>query len=104
MMYLNKIILIITAVFFSLSCSEKGNRDADSVIYWSSNNTEEIEFARQAVNLWNKKNPERMVSFQPVPEGQSSEEIILAAVVGKTTPDIYSNMWQGDVESYADAG
>ncbi|MGE5812828.1 MAG: extracellular solute-binding protein [Ignavibacteria bacterium] len=104
MMYLNKIILIITAVFFSLSCSEKRNRDADSVIYWSSNNTEEIEFARQAVNLWNKKNPERMVSFQPVPEGQSSEEIILAAVVGKTTPDIYSNMWQGDVESYADAG
>ncbi len=40
---------------------------------------------------------------QPVPEGQSSEEVILAAVVGKTTPDIYSNMWQGDVEGYARA-
>jgi len=43
------------------------------------------------------------VHSQPVPEGQSSEEVILAAVVGKTTPDIYSNMWQGDVEAYAQA-
>jgi len=41
---------------------------------------------------------------QPIPEGQSSEEVILAAVVGKTTPDIYANMWQGNVEMYARAG
>ena len=41
---------------------------------------------------------------QPVPEGRSSEEVILAAVVGETTPDIYSNMWQGDVEFFAQAG
>ena len=50
-------------------------------------------------------NPELTpIRFQPVPEGRSSEEIILAAVVGKTTPDIYSNIWQGDVEAYAQAG
>ena len=42
--------------------------------------------------------------MQPIPEGQSSEEVILAAVVGKTTPDIYANMWQGNVEMYAHAG
>jgi multiple sugar transport system substrate-binding protein len=30
--------------------------------------------------------------------------VILAAVVGKTTPDIYANMWQGNVEMYAKAG
>ncbi|MFZ0389678.1 MAG: sugar ABC transporter substrate-binding protein, partial [Calditrichia bacterium] len=72
--------------------------------YWSSNNTEEIQFARAVVEEWNIANPQMTVNFQPVPEGRSSEEIILAAVVGKTTPDIYSNMWQGDVELYADAG
>lgn len=44
------------------------------------------------------------VHMQPIPEGQSSEEVILAAVVGKTTPDIYANMWQGSVEMYAHAG
>jgi multiple sugar transport system substrate-binding protein len=53
---------------------------------------------------WNSRHKNAKVNYQPVPEGQSSEEIILAAVVGKTTPDIYSNMWQGDVESYAQAG
>ena len=30
-------------------------------------------------------------------------EVILAAVVGKSTPDIYVNMWQGNVEMYAKA-
>ncbi len=44
------------------------------------------------------------IHMQPIPEGQSSEEVILAAVVGKTTPDIYANMWQGSVEMYAHAG
>ena len=50
---------------------------------------------------WNDKNPSTPIHLQPIPEGQSSEEVILAAVVGKTTPDIYGNMWQGNVEMYA---
>jgi multiple sugar transport system substrate-binding protein len=90
-------------VLLNLSCSKDGEGRKD-VLYWSSNNTEEIIFAKEIVAAWNKNNPAKKVKFQPVPEGQSSEEIILAAVVGKTTPDIYSNMWQGDVEAYAQAG
>ena len=42
--------------------------------------------------------------FQPIPEGQSSEEILLAAVVAGTTPDIYSNIWQGLVDFYSQSG
>ncbi len=53
---------------------------------------------------WNRAHASVPVHLQPVPEGQSSEEVILAAVVGKTTPDIYANMWQGNVEMYARAG
>jgi multiple sugar transport system substrate-binding protein len=86
------------------SCSSDSHNRNTKIIYWSSNNTEEIQFARFIVDSWNKNNPEEKIMFQPVPEGQSSEEIILAAVVGKTTPDIYSNMWEGDVEAYAQAG
>ena len=66
--------------------------------------TDEIKFAKVSTEEWNKNNPKDQVKYQPVPEGRSSEEIILAAVVGNTTPDIYSNMWQGDVEAYAQAG
>jgi multiple sugar transport system substrate-binding protein len=98
------IILLFTYCFINFNCGNRSNNGRKGIVYWSSNNTEEIAFAREIVNEWNRSNPENKISFQPVPEGQSSEEIILAAVVGKTTPDIYSNMWQGDVENYAQAG
>lgn len=85
------------------SCGGGSHHNKNSILYWSSNNSYEIEFARYITESWNKEHPNTKVSFQPVPEGQSSEEVILAAVVGETTPDIYSNMWEGDVESYARA-
>lgn len=59
--------------------------------------------AHEVVAEWNRLHPGIPVEHQPVPEGESSEEVILAAVVGKTTPDVYSNMWPGDVESYVRA-
>ena len=104
MKHLVFIFIFLIFLFSSISCNREESRNKNSITYWSSNNTEEIAFAKKMVDDWNKNNPDNKVSFQPVPEGQSSEEIILAAVVGKTTPDIYSNMWQGDVESYAKAG
>lgn len=92
-------------IFFSVfTCENKRNVKHRKILYWSSNNPDEIIFAREVVNEWNALKGSTDLEFQPVPEGRSSEEIILAAVVGKTTPDIYSNMWQGDVEYYARSG
>ncbi|MCH7974534.1 MAG: extracellular solute-binding protein, partial [Bacteroidetes bacterium] len=97
-------IIIFLLVGILTSCGNE-NDNENKLLYWSSNNPYEIEFAKYIVNKWNKENPDKaFIKFQPVPEGQSSEEIILAAVVGETTPDIYSSMWQGDVEAYAQAG
>lgn len=90
--------------FWSISCGKRGETSGKGMLYWSSNNTDEITFARLVVEQWNRRHPDRILKFQPVPEGQSSEEVVLAAVVGGTTPDIYSNMWQGDVELYARSG
>ncbi len=87
-----------------ISCSSSNSNSRDEILYWCSNNSDEIKFAKNITDEWNKNNPNDQVKYQAVPEGRSSEEIILAAVVGKTTPDIYSNMWQGDVEAYAQAG
>jgi len=86
------------------SCNNGGELEDSRLLYWSANNPYEIEFAQYVVDSWNNISPDEPVRFQPVPEGRSSEEFILAAVVGKTTPDMYSNMWQGDVETYARAG
>ncbi|MFC1542990.1 extracellular solute-binding protein [Candidatus Neomarinimicrobiota bacterium] len=76
----------------------------DYLTYWCATNTFEIEFARQVVAEWNQDTTHIPVHFQPVPSGQSSEEVILAAIVGKTTPDIYSNIWPGVIEQYREAG
>ncbi len=99
-----EIILAGMLLLVTISCNDIRNRKDNSIIYWSSNNTDEIKYAKYIAGTWSEEHPTSPVKYQPVPEGQSSEEVILAAVVGKTTPDIYSNMWQGDVEVYAQAG
>lgn len=89
-------------LILSTACT-KQNTSQQQLVYWSSNNAAEIDLTREWVYQWNKETSNLPIHFQPIPEGQSSEEVILAAVVGKTTPDIYANMWQGSVELYAKA-
>jgi multiple sugar transport system substrate-binding protein len=94
--------------FFSVavmsSCSNASSSDANHLLFWCSNNNQEIKLCTDITKSWNDGHPATRIHLQPIPEGQSSEEVILAAVVGKTTPDIYANMWQGSVEMYAHAG
>src|SRR5262245_46340332 len=95
--------LLIGFAFFTLySCkgTEVKNKE---LVFWCSNNNQEIKLCSSITEQWNKTHTVNKVHQQPIPEGQSSEEVILAAVVGKTTPDIYANMWQGNVEMYANA-
>lgn len=97
--------LCLLAAALALSgCRQGRGSRGHALEYWSSNNGGEIQFSRWAVERWNQLHPESPIKYQPVPEGQSSEEIILAAVVAKTTPDIYSNIWQGLVEFYSRSG
>ena len=84
-----------------LSCSRDSQKDY--IEYWCASNTFELEFAKYVVDLWNSDSTHRHIKLQPIPEGQSSEEMLLAAIVGKTTPDIYSNTWPGVIEQYREA-
>lgn len=93
---------LVLIAFLLSSC--KSSEDNDQMLYWSSSNSQEITYSKKLIDDWNQKHPAKQIRFQPIPEGQSSEEIILASVVGKTTPDIYANMWQGSVEMFASAG
>lgn len=95
--------LIIFFLFFIVSCRSNSGNDK-RLLFWCSNNNQEIKLCTGATNTWNAGHEDDPISIQPIPEGQSSEEVILAAVVGKTTPDIYANMWQGNVEMYARSG
>ncbi|MFQ5865108.1 MAG: extracellular solute-binding protein [bacterium] len=99
-----KTVLILLSFITACGCGGHSKRDMErELIYWSANNQDEIDLAKEVVGEWNRSHPEAPVRHQPVPEGQSSEEVILAAVVGKSPPDVYSNMWPGDVQLYVNA-
>ncbi len=102
-MLIVRLVVFMSTVLTCLACG-KSAVDDTVLSFWASNNPEEIDFIEKYANRWNTEGPMQDVQVMPIPEGQSSEEIILAAVVGKTTPDIYANMWQGEVEDYARAG
>ncbi|WP_128545539.1 extracellular solute-binding protein [Larkinella soli] len=93
--------LLLLSVLLVPAC-ERRTTDR-TLVFWCSNNAGEIAFAKEFTEQWQRRRPDKPLRFQPIPEGQSSEEIILASVVGKTTPDIYANLWQGNVEMYARA-
>src|ERR1043166_2897692 len=101
MFHFKRIWFFVILIFLLSSC---GNTEVknNELLFWCSNNNQEIKLCTALTNAWNQNNVDK-VHMQPIPEGQSSEEVILAAVVGKTTPDIYANMWQGNVEMYARA-
>ncbi|WP_297704732.1 extracellular solute-binding protein [uncultured Eudoraea sp.] len=90
------------AITLLLSCNGHEQKEK-TITFWSSNASQEILFTAYFADKWNENHSEKLES-QPIPEGQSSEEVIMAAVVGRTTPDIYANMWQGLVEMYAKSG
>ncbi len=71
--------------------------------YWCSPNPQEIELAKKLVERWNQLHPNIKVEVQPLPSGQSSEEVLLAAIAGGTTPDVCSNIWPGAVVEYIKA-
>ena len=71
--------------------------------YWSSQNPQELDLARSLVSEWNAANPGVQVTLQAIPAGQSSEEVLLAAIVGKTTPDVCSNVWPGILADFVRA-
>lgn len=102
-------LIFLALAFFVFGCSDKKEqtRDADKFIrlkYWCSANPQEIELAKKVVEKWNRLHPDIFVEVQPLPAGQSSEEILLAAISAGTTPDVCSNIWPGAVAEYAKAG
>lgn len=71
--------------------------------YWSAQNPFERRIARQLVDEWNAANPGIQIDLQPLPAGRSSEEVLLAAIAAKTTPDVCSNIWPGIVQDFVRA-
>jgi multiple sugar transport system substrate-binding protein len=63
-----------------------------TLTYWPAANPEETRLAMRLTAQWNAENPDVQVQTQPLPAGRSSEEVLLAAIVAKATPDVSSNV------------
>lgn len=77
---------------------------AIELVYWPAPNVQEIELADTVVKEWNVLHPSIHIRMQPIPVSQSTEEVLLAAIAGKTTPDVCSNIWPGALHEYTQAG
>jgi multiple sugar transport system substrate-binding protein len=109
----NFIVLILTLFFISCASDvdksfkkrfENETPKRVHLKYWCSANPQEIELAKKLTEKWNELHPDIQVEVQPLPAGQSSEEILLAAIAGGTTPDVCSNIWPGAIAEYVKAG
>lgn len=63
-----------------------------TLTYWPAANPVESRLAERLVIQWNAENPDVQVRVQPLPAGRSSEEVLLAAIVARSTPDVSSNV------------
>ena len=63
-----------------------------TLTYWPAANPVETRVAMRLAAQWNAENPGVQVKVQPLPAGRSSEEVLLAAIVAKATPDVSSNV------------
>ena len=75
-----------------------------TITFWPSSNPEEIAFATQIVETWNAQNPDIQVKMQPLPASRSTEEVLLAAIAARTTPDVAANIYPGAISQFVDAG
>lgn len=72
--------------------------------YWPAPNQQEVQLADSLVRKWNRLHSRIRVRMQPIPVSQSTEEVLLAAMAGETTPDVCSNIWPGALYEYTRAG
>ncbi len=63
-----------------------------TLTYWPAANPTETRLAMRLAAEWNSENPHVQVRVQPLPAGRSTEEVLLAAIVAKATPDVSSNV------------
>lgn len=102
-----KILLLVTILSLKIlliSCSKNSSERTEKYLtYWPAANQQEIDLAEIVVGKWNSIHPDFPVRMAPISSGQSSEEVLLAAIAGGTTPDICSNIWPGVLEQYVEA-
>lgn len=99
-----RILLLVVGVFSACGSPEQRPEGQIELIYWCAPNPQEVLLAETMVAEWHRLHPNIRIKVQPLPAGQSSEEVLLAALAAGTTPDVCSNIWPGIVPDFVRAG
>jgi multiple sugar transport system substrate-binding protein len=97
-----RILFVGALVLFGCSreAPETSRTGQTELVYWPAPNQQEVQLADTLVRRWNRLHPEIRVRMQPIPVSQSTEEVLLAAIAGGTTPDVCSNIQPGALHDY----
>jgi multiple sugar transport system substrate-binding protein len=71
---------------------------------WLSNNPEEIAWGKAMVEAWNSEHPDEKITAQEIPAGQSSEEVIGAAITAGNAPCLVFNTSPAAVPQFQKQG
>lgn len=71
---------------------------------WLSNNPEEIAWGEEMVAAWNAENPNEQVTAQEIPAGNTSEEVIGAAITAGNAPCLVFNTSPAAVPQFQKQG
>jgi len=74
------------------------------ITIWYSNNAAEIAWGQQMVDAWNADHPDEQVKAQEIPAGNSSEEVIAAAITAGNAPCLIFNTAPAAVPQFQKAG
>ena len=84
---------------------EDGDLEATGdITIWHSNNEFEIAWADQMVEAWNADHPDEQIKAQEIPAGNSSEEVIAAAITAGNAPCLIFNTAPAAVPQFEKAG
>lgn len=101
---MSKTIFFICVMMMGCQESQRVVPGQIELIYWCAPNPQEVVLAETMVEEWHRLHPNIRIKVQPLPAGQSSEEVLLAALAAGTTPDVCSNIWPGIVPDFVRAG
>ena len=69
-------------------------KQGTQVKFWSSPNKQELQFHKKAATAF-EKDHQTKIDVRPVPEGDSSEQVVLSALASGTEPDVFANVFPG---------
>ncbi|GIM96491.1 extracellular solute-binding protein [Paractinoplanes toevensis] len=84
--------------------ASKANAAAGPITIWLSNNQEELAWGKAMVQAWNSAHADQAITAQEIPAGNTSEEVIGAAITAGNAPCLIFNTAPAAVPQFQKQG